>query len=550
MQKRIISHNKNLGKRLTMQSDLLFSIHHLFHKKGFKEINTPILSFPTKEYGDGEFVVVSKLQPGKFYSLPHSPQLYKQYLLARFPELKAYYQIASNFRPEIGDNTHAQEFHQIDFEIANLSLDDVRRTIEQICSKAFSLIDIRPTYTVMRFEDSVCLYGSDSPDLRYSGGEFRNDGKEVYFEIPIRDVLDLQKLKSQLRARTGVSMRIGPKSFVFASQKGNLYILGDFRNRLIKNYVLRLHSKWSFVWLIDLPLFKRDGNGQISTFHHPQMSPMSHYAFWKAAKSKDINEVLSLRGNGCELIVNGMELGGGNVRNNDLKIQKEILNICGVSDTSLRSTFKPLLDMLRSHPNYKSSGAAVGLDRLMMLLTKSDSLSDNRAFPQDNNGTEYFGGPSNVSMSDLQELGLDYEHPIITQSRQTAIRLVEANNNFIHDRKHIQNVEQNAVAIAINEGVLPDEILILRLAAHWHDVGRNDWLPREIEPHAEISMKAFREWANTMGMPNSVITPVELLIKEHDELSKIEHPDKLLKILQDGDRLDVINVERVQRILA
>ena len=88
--------------------------------------------------------MISRLQPKRFYSLPHSPQLYKQHLLASYPGLKAYYQIASNFRPEVGDHVHGQEFHQIDFEVLGLSLEPVRKTVKELCTLAFSLIDVVP----------------------------------------------------------------------------------------------------------------------------------------------------------------------------------------------------------------------------------------------------------------------------------------------------------------------------------------------------------------------------------------------------------------------
>ena len=106
-----------------------------------------------------------------------------------------------------------------------------------------------------------------------------------------------------------------------------------------------------FLWLVDLPLFKRNSDGRISTFHHPQMSPANGKEFLEAIQSGDVSRQLLLKGNGFELIVNGMELGGGNIRNNDIVIQKEILRACKVSEQSMKTTYKPLLDMLTIHPN-------------------------------------------------------------------------------------------------------------------------------------------------------------------------------------------------------
>lgn len=542
--------DRELVRRLVFQSELLFDIRQYFHSKRFAEISTPILSFPTKEYGDGEFLVISKLQPRKFYSLPHSPQLYKQYLLASFPSLKGYYQIAYNFRPELGDAIHGQEFRQIDFEIAHPSVDRIRKIIREVCAVAFSSIKIVPRFSTLKFDDAIRFYGSDSPDLRYAGGMFTYSDRKACFKIPTDDILNKNGLKLLLHKHKKISIHRTKNSFIFLAEDTNIEELGLFRNILIQNKFLHIRTPWSFVWLVDLPLFKQDINGRLSTFHHPQMAPSDLPAFWKAVKSKDSSKLLLLKGRGCELIVNGMELCGGNVRNSSIDIQKEILKICGADEVALRTTYKPLLSIFTANHNYKSAGAAIGLERLVLLLTSGKSLADGQAFPQDDNAKEFFGGPFNLPIKELQDLGLDYEHPILAQSRQSAIAFVKRNKNFIHDRSHIVNVEQNAVSIALKEGILPDELFIIRLAAHWHDVGRQDLLFPEIVPHGQTSARLFKAWAVNIKLPKRTIDRVLSLIRHHDNHATRESADKLLNILQDGDKLDILNVGRMHNILA
>lgn len=539
----------SLSNRIVFQSDLLFKIRKYFNTAKFKEVNTPILGFPTKEYGDGEFLAISKLLPGKFYSLPPSPQLYKQYLMAAFPELKGYYQIAYNFRPELGDATHAQEFRQIDFEISHSSLGQVQKILSDLCTLAFESIRVKPKYITLEFDDALRLYGSDAPDLRYPGGEIEYLKGQIFFKIPSRDIFDFKMIAPLLKKYKTIHHRKEKDSFVFSTKDSNLQILGKFRNELVCQKVLYQQAPWSFIWLRNLPLFKSNASGEISTYHHPQMSPADPIKFWEAVNSRNISNLLRLKGNGCELIVNGMEVGGGNVRNSDPKIQKEILNVIGATDVQFANTYKPLLDLFSLFPNYKSAGAAMGFERLILLLTHSATLREGQAFPLSFRADEFFGGPFNLSSKDLQQLGIEYEHPIVARSRESAARIVEKNKNFIHDRNHILDVEDNIVSIAQEEGVLPGDIFILRLAAHWHDVGRQDLLPREIVPHPAVSVKLFKSWAKEVELPVAIISKVIALIKNHDDHTRGNKNDRLLNILQDGDKLDILNTIRIRRIL-
>jgi len=540
---------KGLSNRLAFQSDLLFKIRKYFNSADLKEIATPILGFPTKEYGDGEFLAISKLLPGKFYSLPPSPQLYKQYLMAAFPKFKGYYQIAYNFRPEIGDAIHAQEFRQIDFEISQPSLYKIEKILKDLCALAFSTIKIKPKFITLKFDDALRLYGSDSPDLRYRGGEIQQSGKEAWFEIPLKDVVDNKKVNTLVKEEKNIHYKKTRKGHTFRTRVEQFELLGSLRNKLIQQNVVSRQSPWSFILIVDLPLFKRNPQGQISTFHHPQMSPMTPIKFWKAANTGNISKLLEIKANGCELIVNGMEVAGGNVRNSDKKIQSKILDLIGATESQIDTTYRPLLDLFSQFPKYKSAGAAMGFERLIFLLTQTTTLSENQPFPLDIKSNEFFGGPFLLSGRELQQLGIDYEHPMVTFSRKSAIHIVEGNNNFIHDRNHILDVEQNVVSIARQENILPGDLFILRLAAHWHDVGRQDLLQREIIPHPEASIRLFKSWAKKANLSNIIINRVTALIRDHDNHTKNTKNDKLFDILQDGDKLDILNAARIHRIL-
>lgn len=381
--------SKVLKRNLRLRAEVLFRIREYFYKNSFIEISTPVLSFPTKEYGDGEFIAISKLHPGKYYSLPHSPQLYKQYLIAGLGEEGVkYFQLASNFRPEMGDATHAQEFQQLDFEIANADVFLIKQVISDVVKLAFSIVGIKVKYIELTYEYCVSHFGSDSPDLRYSN-EIEEDPKgRLTIVFKRKDIIKRKLFKELVSLYDGLELCERKNVFIVHGGRDKIFLLGELRNKLIHSGALKLYRDWSFVWIKDLPLFVTRECGGLRTFHHPQMAPLDDNL-----KKLDLRSLLKIKSAGCELIVNGIEVAGGNVRNHRYGIQRQILCIVGSTIKELATTYKPLLTLLKHFPNYRSGGAAIGFDRLMMLLTDSKDIRNVQPFPMSLDGLDFMGGP-------------------------------------------------------------------------------------------------------------------------------------------------------------
>lgn len=510
--------DEGLSKRLLMQSDLLFVIHRFFQEQKFVHIFTPTISFPTKEYGDGEFLVISKLQPGKFYSLPHSPQLYKQYIIATMGKaIPRYYQIASNFRPEVGDATHGQEFHQIDFEIANATVETLKETIEGVVSVACGMVQIQPQYNTISYQNAIYTYGTNYPDLRYKKAQLTHADHAVSFSIPMTDFSNFDAVKYLAAQWKEISVTQDFSSATFTAPRVAMLKLGSFRNILIARQLVNRETEWSFVWLVDLPLFILGDDGCLRAFHHPQMAPSSATDFQLAMENKDIKALLELKGQGCDLIVNGMELAGGNVRNSDHLIQKNILNIIGIQNSEINTTYKPLLTLLKKIPDYRSGGAAIGFDRLILLLTNSISLAQNNAFPLNANGEEFFGGPFALSLIDSALLHIDQIHSLLVDSQMTAARAIPDQNKMFREK----------FIVLMCNSLLPDEIFCFRIASHWHEA-RN-----KKSPNDKKILTMFREWVKNSHLPKKYALRIETILAGLSGYRK-NKDSKIIDLLSDA----------------
>lgn len=525
---RSINHlkRKDLPSQLRLQSDLLFQVRTYLHNSGFTEVSTPLLSFPTKEYGDGEFLVISKLQPKKLYALPHSPQLYKQFLMGAFhSSISKYFQIAWNFRPEFGDATHGQEFRQIDFEIAGADIKSIQSTIEDIISIAFSLITITPTYQTMTYDAALQRYGSDSPDFRYIGSPFQHDGPNTIWEIPQSDVRDGNTLRKILKKFPAITFSKYKRTIQLLVSDYDIAVLGKFRNAVIAEKAIKHSVPWAFLWLSDLPLFKVCENGTLQSFHHPQMAPALAEEFWSAIKSKNIEKVLALRGLGRELIVNGMEVAGGNVRNDDLRIQKRILRLIDSQGHAISNHHSPLLMLLKHFPDYSSGGAAIGFDRLILLLTQNNTLRDAQAFPLDLDGKEFFGGPFPITAQDAYQVGIESEHALLENSRQMVGSLVQNNHDLL--------LMEKLIAELIDDSLLPDQQFAIRIAAQWRALFcRTNISPKEISFY-------FLKWAKSVHLCSKYRSSIQHLISAKS--FKQNSSQKMNALVCDAETLCTIN---------
>lgn len=427
-----------------------------FDEHGFIEVETPMLTRSTPE-GARDFLVPSRLDPGSFYALPQSPQLFKQILMVS--GFDRYVQFARCLRDEDLRADRQPEHTQIDLEMSFVTEEDVISMIEGLFSKiikAVRQVDIKTPFPRITYQDAMNRYGSDKPDLRYdlefldvtnllNGSEFkifqelikqkgaikgfkvtdrnfsRSDFDElttyvqgygakglVWFkasesalESPVAKFLnaDLQKkLKDQFQAKTGDTL------FLIADQwLAACTALGALRTKLAG--ILGLtdkNRKLNLAWVIDFPLFQwNEEEKRVDAVHHPFTSPQE-------ADLVHLDKApLKVRARAYDLILNGTEVGGGSIRIHQEIVQKKVFQILGITDAEAEEKFGFLLKALRfGAPPH--GGIAIGLDRLCALLAGKDSIREVIAFPKTQRGTcPLTDAPSKVYPKQLKELHLN-----------------------------------------------------------------------------------------------------------------------------------------------
>lgn len=427
-----------------------------FDEHGFIEVETPMLTRSTPE-GARDFLVPSRLDPGSFYALPQSPQLFKQILMVS--GFDRYVQFARCLRDEDLRADRQPEHTQIDLEMSFVTEEDIMSMIEGLFSKiikAVRQVDIKTPFPRITYQDAMNRYGSDKPDLRYdlefldvtnllNGSEFkifqelikqkgaikgfkvtdrnfsRSDFDElttyvqgygakglVWFKVsesalesPVAKFLnaDLQKkLKDQFQAKTGDTL------FLIADQwLAACTALGALRTKLAG--ILGLtdkNRKLNLAWVIDFPLFQwNEEEKHVDAVHHPFTSPQE-------ADLVHLDKApLKVRARAYDLILNGTEVGGGSIRIHQEIVQKKVFQILGITDAEAEEKFGFLLKALRfGAPPH--GGIAIGLDRLCALLAGKDSIREVIAFPKTQRGTcPLTDAPSKVYPKQLKELHLN-----------------------------------------------------------------------------------------------------------------------------------------------
>jgi aspartyl-tRNA synthetase len=441
------------ASNLRLRSRVTSAIRRAMDDLDFLEIETPYLTRSTPE-GARDFLVPVRLQPGSWYALPQSPQLFKQLLMVA--GMERYYQIARCFRDEDFRADRQPEFTQLDIEMSFIDQADVIAVAEKI------LVDVwkeSVDYTIptpiphMTYRDAMNRFGSDKPDLR-----FENELVEVtefFAKTPFRVFqaeyvgavvmpggaasprreLDAWQDWAKARGAKGlayillnedgtlggpVSKNISPEEqagiasvvggkngdaifFAAGDRASSQALLGAVRLEIGKRCNLIEEGAWKFLWVVDAPMFEPTDNGGWTAVHHPFTGPKPEFA---KSFAKDPANALAYA---YDIVLNGTELGGGSIRIHDKEIQKEVFRVIGLSDEEANSKFGFLLEAFNYGPP-PHGGIALGLDRVCALLTGSDSIREVIAFPKTASGGDPLtGAPTPITAAQRKESGMDFK---------------------------------------------------------------------------------------------------------------------------------------------
>ena len=450
-------------RRTEMQNSLRFrskitsSIRNYLVGDGFLDIETPIMTRATPE-GARDYLIPSRTHAGQFFAMPQSPQLFKQMLMVA--GFDRYYQIAKCFRDEDLRADRQPEFTQIDIEASFVDEEDIMSTSEAMITQIFAEhmgVEFQ-SFPRMTYAEAMDRFGSDKPDLRIPLElvEIKDLLKDIEFkvfagpandpacrvaalkvpggsEISRRQIDDYTKFVSIYGAKglawikvnaiengidglqspiikflgndvtLGIMERLG-------AQNGDIVFFGADKSAVVSEALgalrckvgadLNLYtSEWAPMWVIDFPMFEATDNGGLTPLHHPFTAP-----------SCSIEELQSDPANALsrayDMVLNGVELGGGSIRIHDQKMQAVVFDVLGINETEQREKFGFLLDALKfGAPPH--GGVAFGLDRLMMLMLGTDSIRDVIAFPKTQSAACLLtDAPSNVDAAQLRELNI------------------------------------------------------------------------------------------------------------------------------------------------
>ena len=436
---------------LRLRSKVTSTIRRVMEDLDFLEIETPYLTRSTPE-GARDFLVPVRLQPGSWYALPQSPQLFKQLLMVA--GMERYYQIARCFRDEDFRADRQPEFTQLDIEMSFIDQADILAVAEKLLVKIWKVAvgyEIKTPIRHMTYADAMQNYGSDKPDLRFdlqlveqtnffAKTEFR------VFQAPYvgsvvmpggasspRRELDAWQDWAKARGAKGLAYILvnvdgtlgGPVSknisqeeqngivqaagakpgdaifFAAGERSASLSLLGAVRLEIGKRCNLINEGAWEFLWVVDAPMFEPTDGGGWTAVHHPFTGPKPEFA---KSFSSDPASALAYA---YDIVLNGTELGGGSIRIHDRQIQKDVFTVIGLSDDEAASKFGFLLEAFNYGPP-PHGGIALGLDRVCALLTGSDSIREVIAFPKTASGGDPLtGAPTPITPAQRKESGID-----------------------------------------------------------------------------------------------------------------------------------------------
>jgi len=443
---------EKMQKNLLLRYQVIKLIRDFLDKKGFIEIETPFLARSTPE-GARDYLVPSRLNPGEFYALTQSPQLFKQMLM--IAGFDRYFQIVRCFRDEDLRADRQPEHTQLDMELSFVEEEDIYNLIEEMFTFIFEKIQgitLQTPFPRIKYEEAMERYGSDKPDLRFDlelknithiqglerfkvfqnvikkGGQIKGIKVPEGVSLSRKDLEELtqrvtslgakglcwifvqKEIKSPLNKILSEETIKGIIKEMGATEGDILFIVGDKKEVVAKalgNLRLYLATKFNLItsgykllWIIDFPLFEYDTEGNLIPSHHPFTSP----------KDEDIpllkESPEKVKARAYDLVLNGEEIGGGSIRIHHRGIQEKVLNILGIDSLEAREKFGFLLEAL-SFGAPPHGGIAFGLDRLVMLLSGEESIREVIAFPKTQKGTCLLtDAPSKVTEEQLEELHL------------------------------------------------------------------------------------------------------------------------------------------------
>ncbi len=447
-----------MQQRLRLRSKVTHFMRDFMDKNDFLDIETPFLTKATPE-GARDYLVPSRTHEGSFFALPQSPQLFKQLLM--MSGFERYYQIVKCFRDEDLRADRQPEFTQLDVETSFMNEDEITSLMEEMVRGLFKevgSIDLPKKFPTISYDDAIKLYGVDRPDLRiplniidvneimkdvefkvFSGPANSEKGRVAALKVPggasisRKQIDDYTKFVSIYGAKGLAYIKInddGPSSPIIKflgddvtqqvinlteAKKGDIIFFGADKSKIVNEALGNLREKlgkdlslfdkeWAPIWVLDFPMFDVSDDGSLNAIHHPFTAPSDDTKTLLENPEKSLSRAY-------DLVINGSEVGGGSIRIHKSDMQKTVLKLLGIGDDEAREKFGFLLDAL-DYGCPPHGGIAFGLDRLVMTLTKTESIRDVIAFPKTQTAACLLtDAPSSVSKSQLKELNIKVSLP-------------------------------------------------------------------------------------------------------------------------------------------
>ena len=444
------------AKNLRLRSKVTSIIRTVMDRLDFLEIETPYLTRSTPE-GARDFLVPVRLQPGSWYALPQSPQLFKQLLMVA--GLERYYQIARCFRDEDFSADRQPEFTQLDIEMSFIDQEDVLRVAEEILEEVFEKTvgyQIPRPIPRITYSEAMRRYGSDKPDLRFDQEivEVKDFFADTTFRVFQTDYVgavvmpagassprrELDAWQDWAKARgakglayilvqedgtlagpvaknlsevetAGISAHVGASAgdaifFAAGTKSSSQALLGAVRLEIGARCQLIAPDSWEFLWVVDAPMFEPvDANNPASGWtavHHPFTGPKPEFA---GTFDKDPANALAYA---YDIVLNGNEIGGGSIRIHKREMQQRVFDVIGLTPEEAKSKFGFLLEAFNYGPP-PHGGIALGMDRLCALLTGAESIREVIAFPKTASGGDPLtGAPTPITPAQRKEAGVDF----------------------------------------------------------------------------------------------------------------------------------------------
>lgn len=440
------------SRSIRLRSKVTAVIRSVMETEGFLEIETPYLTRSTPE-GARDFLVPVRLQPGSWYALPQSPQLFKQLLMVA--GMEKYYQIARCFRDEDFRADRQPEFTQLDIELSFADQGDVISVAEKILERVFKEVvgyKIPLPIPHMTYHESMRRFGSDKPDLRF--GNELVDATEFFKETSFRVFQaefvgavvmpggassprrELDAWQDWAKARgakglayilvgedgslsgpvaknlsekesAGIAAHVGASHgdaifFAAGDRSSSLSLLGAVRLEIGSRCNLIDHSAWKFLWVVDAPMFEKTDDGKWTAVHHPFTGPKPEF------EKTFVHDPENALAYAYDIVLNGSEIGGGSIRIHRRDIQQAVFDVIGLTKDEAESKFGFLLEAFNYGPP-PHGGIALGLDRLCALLAGAESIREVIAFPKTASGGDPLtGAPTPITDAQRKEAGIDF----------------------------------------------------------------------------------------------------------------------------------------------